>query len=92
MEPNLSQALHLLNGDTVNNKITQGNLIGRRITEGKTPQDILTELYVRCLTRKPTDREMAGLQEVLATEQDQKRILEDVFWAVMNSREFVFNH
>jgi hypothetical protein len=92
MEPNLSQALHLLNGDTVNSKITQGNLIGRRITEGKTPQDILTELYVRCLTRKPTDREMAGLQEVLATEEDQKRILEDVFWAVMNSREFVFNH
>ncbi len=92
MEPNLSQALHLLNGDTVNNKITQGNLIGRRLTEGKTPQEILTELYVRCLTRKPTDSELAGLQEVLANEQDQKRILEDVFWAVMNSREFVFNH
>ena len=92
MEPNLSQALHLLNGDTVNNKITQGNVIARSLEAGKTPQEILTEIYIRCLTRKPTDREMAGLQEVLASEQDQKRVLEDVFWAVMNSREFVFNH
>ena len=92
MEPNLSQALHLLNGDTTNSKIAQGKLVETRLKEEKAPKDIITELYIRCLTRKPTDQEMAGLEEVVANEQDKKRALEDIFWAVLNSREFVFNH
>ena len=93
MEPNLSQALHLLNGDTVNTKLAQGRLVPTRLSEGKTPQQILEEIYIRCLTRKPTDQEMASLNEVIAADQSQQQqILEDVFWAVLNSREFVFNH
>ncbi len=92
MEPNLSQALHLLNGDTSNSKIAQGNLIGRRMQEGKQPQEILEELYIRCLSRKPTEKERAALEQVLAAEQDKKQVLDDVFWAMLNSREFVFNH
>ena len=92
MEPNLSQALHLLNGDTSNAKIAQGDLIGRRLKEAKTPQEILEELYIRCLSRKPTEKERAALDQVLANEQDKKQVLDDVFWAMLNSREFVFNH
>ncbi|MHC4877267.1 MAG: DUF1549 domain-containing protein [Planctomycetota bacterium] len=92
MEPNLSQALHLLNGDTTNSKIAQGKLVETRLKEEKAPKDIVTELYIRCLARKPTDQEMASLEEVVANEQDKKRALEDIFWAVLNSREFVFNH
>ena len=92
MEPNLSQALHLLNGDTVNAKIQQGGLVAARLKEGKTPEQILGEIYIRCLTRKPTEKELAGLSEVLVNEQDKQLVLDDIFWAVMNSREFVFNH
>jgi hypothetical protein len=93
MEPNLSQALHLLNGDTVNSKIAQGKLVANRLAEGKKPQEIFEEIYIRCLTRKPTEEEKASLSEVIAGDQaQQQQILEDIFWAVMNSREFVFNH
>ncbi len=92
MEPNLSQALHLLNGDTVNSKIQQGKLIERRLNEKKTPQEIIDELYLRTLTRHPTDKEKAALESVLAGEKDPKPVLEDVFWALLNSREFSFNH
>jgi hypothetical protein len=92
MEPNLSQALHLLNGDTVNNKIQQGGLIDARLKEGQSPQQIIEELYLRTLTRKPTDKEMAALNGVLVNEKDPKPVLEDVFWSLLNSREFVFNH
>jgi len=92
MEPNLSQALHLLNGDSVNAKIQQGGVIDARLKAGKKPVEIIDELYVRCLTRRPTEKEIATLQELLATEKDPKAALEDVFWSLLNSREFVFNH
>jgi uncharacterized protein YjdB len=92
IEPNLSQALHLLNGDTVNAKMAQGKLVPTRLKEGKTPEQIAEEIYIRCLSRKPTDREAAALKEVVDNEQNKQQALEDIFWATLNSREFVFNH
>ena len=92
LEPTLSQSLHLLNGDTTTQRIGSGNLIGRRLAEKKTPGEILDELYVRCLSRKPTDKEKAALESILANETDKKKALDDAFWALLNSREFMFNH
>ncbi len=92
IEPNLSQALHLLNGDTGNGKIEQGKLVERRLAEKKTPSEIIEELYIRCLTRKPTTTEIASLTTILEEEKDDKRVLNDIFWALLNSGEFLFNH
>lgn len=92
VEPNLSQALHMLNGETVNQKILEGKLVERRLAEKKTPQQILEELYIRMLTRRPTEKEMAALTAALAGSPDPKPVLEDIFWALLNSREFLFNH
>ncbi|HRX78334.1 MAG: DUF1549 domain-containing protein [Planctomycetaceae bacterium] len=92
MEPNLSQALHLLNGDTLQSKIQEGKLIETRLKEKVAPPQIIEEIYIRCLTRKPLESEMKELLAVLEQEKDDKRVLEDVFWALLNSREFVFNH
>jgi len=92
MEPNLSQALHLLNGDTLHSKIAEGKLIERRLAEGVAPPRIIEEVYIRCLTRRPTEQELQQLMTILADEKDDQRVLEDIFWALLNSREFVFNH
>ena len=92
VEPNLSQALHLLNGDTVNNKIVQGKLIERLVGEGKSTAEIIDELYIRCLSRKPTEKEVAALTAEFAEGTDQQQVLLDVFWSLLNSREFLFNH
>ncbi len=62
LEPTLSQSLHLLNGETTTQRIAQGNLIGRRLADKKTPTEIIDELYVRCLSRKPTAKEKAKLE------------------------------
>jgi hypothetical protein len=92
LEPTLSQSLHLLNGSTVEPKIAQGNLVGRMLQEKKTPAQIVENIYIRCLTRSPTPDEMKKLLEAVAANPNKQQALEDVFWAVMNSREFMFNH
>ena len=93
IEPNLSQALHLLNGDTLHGKINGGKLIATRLEAGSTPEQIIEELYIRCLTRRPNEKEMSELVAILKKEEENnQQVLEDTFWALMNSREFVFNH
>ena len=93
VEPNLSQALHLLNGDTINNKVQQGGVVPRLLKEGKTPHEVLDELTVRAFTRKPTDAEYAALDAALAEpEAKPDQVLQDYFWALLNAPEFLFNH
>jgi len=96
MDPSLSQALHLMNGDTVSNKIAQGGIVRTAIAAGKTPEQIVGDLYVRCVSRKPTADEVKAVmdqyQKAGADKALQQQIVEDVFWALLNSKEFMFNH
>ena len=92
MEPNLSQALHLLNGDTVARKIRQGGLIRQRLEEKKSPREIIEELYVRCFTRQASEEEAEKLLEFFVDGAKTSDVLEDIFWSLLNSREFLFNH
>jgi hypothetical protein len=92
LEPTLSQSLHLMNGDTVGPKIQAGNLIGKWLQEKRPPAFIIEQLYVRALSRSPTPEEYKKLTAAVDAAKDKKQALEDVFWAILNSREFMFNH
>jgi hypothetical protein len=92
LEPTLSQSLHLLNGDTVASKISQGNVIGKFLQEKKPPAYIIENLYVRCISRPPTPAERTKLVAAVEASPNKQQALEDVFWAILNSREFMFNH
>jgi Protein of unknown function (DUF1553) len=92
LEPTLSQSLHLMNGDTVAPKIQQGGLIAKMLQEKKTSAQIIETIYNRALSRSPTASEFAKLTKAVDESKNKQQALEDVFWAVLNSREFMFNH
>jgi hypothetical protein len=53
---------------------------------------VVEHLYVRCLSRPPKPEELKTLLAMVDAAKDKKQALDDVFWAIMNSREFMFNH
>jgi len=91
-EPSLSQALHLLNGSTVSDQIRSGALVERWLGEGRTPAEVIGGLYLRCLGREPTPDELEALRSKVEAAPEARAALEDVFWALLNSREFLFQH
>ena len=91
MEPNLSQALHLMNGDTVLNKIRQGRFVDKLLLEEKkSPEEIIRRLYVKCYSREVKDEELARLVPIVNDSKDKRETLQDIFWALLNSKEFIF--
>jgi hypothetical protein len=58
----------------------------------QTPSQIVEELYIRALVRQPTDKEKKELVDLVTADLNPQQALEDGFWAILNSREFVFNH
>ena len=91
-DPSLSQALHLLNGNTTEGKIRQGKLVSSWLEQGLTVRQVIDRIYVRCLSRSATKRESDVLTKMVVEAGDDRVGLEDVFWSVLNSREFMFNH
>ena len=91
-EPTLSQALHLLNGNTVQQKIRSGGVVQKLLAAKKSPEEIIRALYVRCIGRQPLPEEIAELKKLVDDTPKPAEALEDVFWSLLNSREFCFNH
>lgn len=100
--PTITQALHIINGDTVNNKLrAPGNSIDMLIRLGFSDEQILDYLYMASFSRHPTDTERSMLlndltlaeQEKTQGRDDQRRAaLIDMSWALLTSKEFMFNH
>ncbi|MBL8898742.1 MAG: DUF1549 domain-containing protein [Planctomycetes bacterium] len=92
-EPTLGQALHLVNGTTIAEKIAhpQGRL-HRSLAAGKPQAELLEELWLAAYARRPTPSEVARVGAELAGAPDPKAAWEDLLWALLNSREFLFQH
>jgi Protein of unknown function (DUF1553)/Protein of unknown function (DUF1549) len=90
--PTLSQALHLINGETTSGKITEGKVVERLLADLGKPSAVAEALYVRCLSRAPTIAEAEKIAAKLQVSTDKTKAIEDLFWALLNSNEFLFNH
>ena len=93
MAPNLSQALTLINGDIVQGKIQNGGVVRKMMDAKKSPEEIVSDLYLRTLNRAVSPEERQKLISYLGDKpEDKQKGLEDVLWALLNSQEFMFNH
>ena len=94
-EPSMAQALHIANGDTLNQKLAQkDNRLDALLASKLTNEKIIEEAYLTALTRLPTERETTKATAMLAIAKpdDRRTTLEDIFWSLMGSKEFLFNH
>ncbi len=92
-ESNLSQALQMINGPTVHGKLrADAGRIAIFVKENKPDDEVITTLYLAALSRKPTQAELDAAKRHIAAQQDRRLALEDVGWAILNSKEFLFQH
>jgi hypothetical protein len=92
-DESLAQALHTLNGDVVTGKIAdpKGRIAGW--LKAKRPRDrIVEDLYLATLSRFPTTAEKETAARFLNESQSAKECFEDLQWALINSKEFLFVH
>ncbi|WP_373652948.1 DUF1549 and DUF1553 domain-containing protein [Schlesneria sp. DSM 10557] len=93
-EPSISQALHLLNSPEIHEKITHPRGRARQLAESSlTDAELLDELFLCTLTRFPSESEKGLLLPELETAQaDRRAVVEDIFWSILNTKEFLFNN
>ncbi len=90
-DPNLAQALHTLNGDIVTAKIGAAKgRIARLLAAKKSHEEIVNELYLATLSRRPNSREQAVCRQQLAESPNAKEFYEDLLWSLLNSKHFLF--
>jgi hypothetical protein len=89
------QVLHLANGDTLLQKLSaEKSRPAALAASGQPDYRVIEEVYLAALTRYPTDAEMQALLDVLAATpvDEQEAAIEDLYWSVLSSREFLFQH
>ncbi|MFN7921319.1 MAG: DUF1553 domain-containing protein [Bryobacteraceae bacterium] len=90
---NVSQALHIVNGPEVQQKLasTEGRL-AQWLDSGRADGELIDEMFLTALSRKPTPREKDRLLTRVGKAPSRREAYEDIVWAILNSKEFMFNH
>jgi hypothetical protein len=90
-DPNMAQALHTLNSDVITAKIAAGNgRVATLLTAKKAHDEIVEELYLACLSRRPSEAEKSAWRKLLAESGNPKAFYEDLVWTLMNTKQFLF--
>lgn len=92
-EPNLSQVLYLMFSPELQRDIASPEgTVARLVKEGKPTVEIVAELYLRTLSRPPTEEESRDAVALIEAAEVKPPVIEDLLWTLLNSKEFVFNH
>ena len=91
LEPTLPQALHIINSPYVNDKISAGdNIITRLVASERSNEEAINDLYLKVLSRLPSHHEFSEANEYIAGSPSRQEGFEDLLWALVSSRAFLF--
>jgi hypothetical protein len=91
--PNIAQALHMANGDLINAKLSRTDGRIDKLFKAKKPlPEIIEELYLVTVSRPPSEDEKRSMLDLIGKAPNPRVGVEDLLWALLNSREFLFNH
>jgi hypothetical protein len=90
----IPQALMMMNGELVQNAISEkkGSYLNTVLLEKGNEQTKLRELYLSTLSRPPSSREINASKKVLKGAKTPLEAYQDLYWALLNSNEFICNH
>ena len=90
----MTQALHLINGNSVGRRLTDPNgRVAKLVATPKiTDAQIIEELYLAVLCRLPRPDETALMQRHFGRSANRLQAAQDAMWALLNAKEFLFNH
>jgi hypothetical protein len=94
-QPSVIQALHLANGTTLNDKLAAPTgFVSSLLLEPKDDAALVNTAFLRCLGRPPSAPEKDAYLQLLSgvSEADRRASVEDLFWSLLTSREFLFQH
>jgi hypothetical protein len=92
-DPSLISALHVINSDTISAKLLdKKGRVGQLLAAKKPHEAIVEELYLATLSRQPTTEELTHSQQAIKASPGPKEFYEDLLWALMNTKAFMFNH
>ncbi|WP_425619257.1 DUF1549 domain-containing protein [Anatilimnocola sp. NA78] len=92
-DSNLGMAIQFFNGPLIYGKLRDANNRFRKaIAAGKKNEDIIEDLYLAAVSRRPTPKELEASLAHIAAKGDQVVGLEDICWALLNTNEFLFQH
>jgi hypothetical protein len=87
----MPQVFQLISGPLIQQMLTKkGNLLDQLLGPGKSDTDAVNALFWTALTRAPSAAELDQCSTLFAATQDRRRTAEDLAWALINSKEFVF--
>ncbi|HVK58467.1 MAG TPA: DUF1549 and DUF1553 domain-containing protein, partial [Candidatus Kapabacteria bacterium] len=90
-EPTMGQAFQLMNGPLLNDLLAKkGGLIDQLLDGKSDARDMIADVFWNALSRGPTAQELSRFESHLNAEKLNRAALEDVFWSVMNTKEFLF--
>ena len=91
-EVTLPQLLHLENGDDMAKKIRAGEGRLAALLQANDEKKLVEELFLATVARVPRADELTAIQQSLAGGDPHEEVYRDLFWALLNSKEFAFNH